>query len=127
MKLEEWNSIFLPFLIPEGALRGKVNLNVKLKIFEFLPETDFSRITNPCNISKRVLTYPFTHYEPIIAKLAVCIVKQSTNKKFGLILNFHVVMRNHTSSHVFPSQNTRILSKFIIKRYLQHFESYSAR
>ena len=67
----------------KGVFHGKVDLNVKLKILEFLPETHFRTITNPSNISKRVLIYSFMHYEPIMAELAVCTVKQSANRIFS--------------------------------------------
>ena len=97
-----------------GAFRGKVNLSVKLKILEFLLETYFMTITNPWNVSKRVLTSSFTYFESIMVELALSITNQSANRNFSSVLNSYNVLCNHTSSHVFLPQYTCKLSKFII-------------
>ena len=82
-------------------------------------------ITNPWNVSKRVLTDSFTYFESIMAELAVSITNQLANRNFSLILNSYNVSCNHTSSHVFLPQNTCKLSKFIngfwnILSHIQH-------
>ena len=100
-----------------GAFHGKVNLSVQLKILEFIPETYFMTTTNRWNISNRFLTNSFTHFESIMAKLAVSIINQLANRYFCLILNSYNVFCNHTSSHVFLPQNTCKLSNLLFKDF----------
>lgn len=68
--------------------------------------TSFKSNHQPLKCLKKCFKLFFTHYESMIAELAVCTVKQSANRIFGLILNSYNVMPNHTLTHVFLSQNT---------------------